>query len=437
MGRWADIFVRWMPDAFAVALILTLLTVACAVGIAGYPLGASIEAWGDGFWNLLKFTNQITLTLLLGYALANTPPVERLLEITAGRVRSARSAYMTACAVTGLLALISWGLSLVSAGILARVIGKACRDKGIKVHYPLLVASSFSGFVIWHQGLTSSIGLAIATPGHFLSGLIGTIPTSETIFTTWNIVLALGILATLPLVMARLHPREGDTLSEMVGDEESSRESSQPSGPLTPARRLDYSRWLIIPFLIMAIFYLGTHFVGRGEGLELNILNFGFLFAGIALAGSAARYAQIILNGGRVAAPFLLQYPFYAGIAGIMAESGLAARVIEFFVSVSTAATLPLFAFLSAGLLNIFIPSGGGQWAVQGPLMMAAADQAGADIPRVAMAVALGDQWTNLIQPLTLMPVLAIAQLAVRDILAYTFVALLFTGVVFSVALVI
>ena len=169
MGRWADIFVRWMPDAFAVALILTLLTVACAVGIAGYPLGASIEAWGDGFWNLLKFTNQITLTLLLGYALANTPPVERLLEITAGRVRSARSAYMTACAVTGLLALISWGLSLVSAGILARVIGKACRDKGIKVHYPLLVASSFSGFVIWHQGLTSSVGLAIATPGHFLS----------------------------------------------------------------------------------------------------------------------------------------------------------------------------------------------------------------------------------------------------------------------------
>jgi short-chain fatty acids transporter len=180
---------------------------------------------------------------------------------------------------------------------------------------------------------------------------------------------------------------------------------------------------------------LAAHFFVRGEGLELNILNFAFLFGGIALAGSAARYAEIILNGGRVAAPFLLQYPFYAGIAGIMAESGLAARIIEFFVSVSTAATLPLYAFLSAGLLNIFIPSGGGQWAVQGPLMMAAATEAGADIPRVAMAVALGDQWTNLIQPLTLMPVLAIAQLAPRDILAYTFVALLFTGAVFSGAL--
>ncbi|MDE0887775.1 MAG: TIGR00366 family protein [Myxococcota bacterium] len=435
MDRWADIFVRWMPDAFAVALVLTLVTVACAVGVVGYPLEATVQAWGDGFWNLLKFTNQITLTLLLGYALANTPPVERLLHFLAGRVRSAPSAYMTACGMTGVLALISWGLSLVSAGIVARAIGKACRERGIKVHYPLLVASSFSGFVIWHQGLTSSVGLAIATPDHFLSELIGVVPTSATLFTTWNILLALGILCTLPFVMARLHPRDAEKISEIEGEEEGEADSHETLEALTPARKLDRSRWLILPFLVMAIFYLAAHFFIRGQGLELNILNFAFLFAGIALAGSAARYAEIILNGGRVAAPFLLQYPFYAGIAGIMAESGLAARIIEFFVSISSAATLPLYAFLSAGLLNIFIPSGGGQWAVQGPLMMAAATEAGADIPRVAMAVALGDQWTNLIQPLTLMPVLAIAQLAPRDILAYTFVALLFTGVVFSGAL--
>ena len=123
MNRWADLFVRWMPDAFSVALILTLISSVCAVGCAHYPVMQTVEAWGDGFWNLLEFTNQITLTLLLGYALAATVPVQRLLKKAAGQVRAARAAYMTACFLTGVLALFSWGLSLVSAGIIARAIG--------------------------------------------------------------------------------------------------------------------------------------------------------------------------------------------------------------------------------------------------------------------------------------------------------------------------
>jgi short-chain fatty acids transporter len=435
MNRWVELFIRFVPDAFSVALLLTLITLFFAMTVAGYPLDRSLEAWGDGFWNLLTFTNQITLTLLLGYALANTPPVERALRYAAARVNSASAAYMTACAVTGVTALLSWGLSLVVAGIVARTIGTACREKGVVVHYPLLVAASFSGFVIWHQGLTSSVGLAIATQGHFLEDQIGIIPTSATLFTGWNLAVALIVLASLPILMSRLHPRNAAAIIPMPIETEASKPEPEPKRLLTPAERLELSPWLVLPIVGAALFYLGIHFFQRGRGLELNILNFAFLFVGIALAGSAIRYARIILEGGRVAAPFLLQYPFYAGIAGIMAKSGLAEIITEFFISISTAQTLPLFAFLSAGFLNIFIPSGGGQWAVQGPLMMAAALAAGAEIPRVAMAVALGDQWTNLVQPLVLMPVLAIAQLGARDIMAYTFVALLFSGLIFSSAL--
>lgn len=436
MTRWADLFVRWMPDAFSVALILTLISATCAVGLADYPLVSTVEAWGDGFWNLLSFTNQITLTLLLGYALAATPPIERLLARAAGRVHTARAAYMTACGLTGFLALLSWGLSLVSAGIIARAIAQACKQRGIRVHYPLLVASAFSGFVIWHQGLTSSIGLALATPGHFLEEQVGIISTRETIFTTWNLGLALFVLVFLPPLMAWLHPRDEAAIIEFSGtDPELHHRESAPSPALTPAHRIDFSPWLIFPLLAMSLFYLLWHFLSREQGLELNILNFAFLFLGIALAGSSARYAQIIVQGGRVAVPFLLQYPFYAGIAGVIAQSGLASMIVNFFASISTPFTLPLFAFFSAGFLNIFIPSGGGQWAVQGPLMMSVAQQAGADLPRVAMAVALGDQWTNLIQPLTLIPVMTIAGIGVRDVMAYTFVALLFTGAVFSLAL--
>ena len=437
MKTLVGLFVRWIPDAFAVALALTLFTFLCAVLGAGYPIGSAIESWGNGLWNLLLFTNQITLTLLLGYGLANTPAVRRGLSHIARRVTSAPAAYAVACAVTGFAALLSWGLSLVTAGILARTLGEHCRERGIRVHYPLLVAASFSGFVIWHQGLTSSIGLTIATPGHFLEPTIGLIPTSETLFTGWNAAVAGVILLTLPFLMAGLRPRDPTEIEEMEGAAFAAAPAAAAPEPgaRTPAERLERSFWLPMVLVCLAAVHLFDHFILKRQGLELNILNFAFLFTGLALAGSALRYVQILVEGGRVAVPFLLQYPFYAGIAALMLDSGLVAIIVEFFVSISSAATLPLWAFISGGLLNIFIPSGGGQWAVQGPLMMAAAQQVGADLPRVAMGVAMGDQWTNLIQPLTLVPVLVIANVGARQVMGYTFIALAYCGVIFGSAL--
>ena len=427
------LFVRFMPDALVVAILLWLLTMLLAVVLTGTSPLQAIEFWGDSFWNLLTFTNQITLTLLFGYAFANTAPVRALLLRIAGLARTPRTAYALACVVTGVLALFSWGLSLIAAGIMARAVGEACRRRGVRVHYPLLVASAFSGFVIWHQGLSASIGLTIATPGHFLEDQIGLIPTSQTLFTPWNVVVALFVLVTLPILMSALHPAD-DEIEEIELDEDSGQPPASTRPAKTPAQWLERSTWLALTVVAAGGVYLWIHYGARGRGLELNILNFTFLVVGLLLAGSALRYAEIIVDGGRVAAPFLLQYPFYAGIAGLMASSGLAEMVVSLFVSVANAQTLPLFGLLSGGLLNLFIPSGGGQWAVQGPIMMAAAQELGADLPRVAMSVAFGDQWTNLIQPLALLPVLAIARIQVSKIMGYTFVALFWTGAVFAVA---
>ncbi len=433
------LFVRWMPDAFAVAVLLSILTFILSVTVAGYSAADTITSWGDSFWDLLRFTNQITLTLLLGYAFANTPPVQRVLLRIAGLARTPKSAYLLACLTTGICALFSWGLSLIAAGIMARAIGQSCRRKGIEVHYPLLVASAFSGFVIWHQGLSSSIGLVLATPGHFLEEELGLIPLSLTLFTPWNLGVAFLILLTMPFLMASLRPRNGEAIEQIPDDlYQESDEEEDTSGPTeeqTPARRFETSRLPTLAIVAAGGVFLWIHFFTRGRGLELNTLNFGFLLLGMLLAGSPLRYVQIIVNGGRIAAPFLLQYPFYAAIAGMMGDSGLAQMLVDFFVSISSAQTLPVFGLLSGGLLNLFIPSGGGQWAVQGPIMMAAAQELGADLPRVAMSVALGDQWTNLIQPLAIVPVLTIAGISVRRIMGYTFVALLWSGIVFAAAL--
>ena len=431
----ARFFLRWVPDSLVVAVLLTFLTFFLAVTVAGFGASETVTSWGDGFWNLLKFTNQITLTLLLGYALANTPVVRSLLTKLANQVTSPFVAYAGACFVTGICAMLSWGLSLIVAGISSRAIGETCRRNGVKIHYPLLVASAFSGFVVWHQGLSSSIGLVMATPGHFLEDELGLISSSETIFNVWNLGVAGVVLLTLPFVMASLAPKDESEIEQMAEELYAPAPEPKPDRKLTPAERLESSPVLMLLFALCGGFVIYTHFIERGLGLTLDIFNFVFLFGGILLAGSLIRYVVIIVEGGRVAVPFLIQYPMYAGIAAVMADSGLAAMVIDFFARVSSPDSLPFFAFLSGGLLNLFIPSGGGQWAVQGPIMMAAANEVGASLPRTAMAVALGDQWTNLIQPLALVPVLAIAGIELRKMLAYSFVALIYTGLIFTFAL--
>lgn len=431
-------FERWMPDAFVVAVVLSALTFLLAVTVAGATPVETVTAWGDGFWNLLEFTNQVVLTLLFGYALAYTPFMQKMLRKAAGTVKSARGAYLTVAYVSCATALFSWALGLVAGAVMARTVGAVSRDRGITVHYPLLVACAYAGIVIWHQGLSASIGLVIATPGHFLEESIGIVSTSQTLFTTWNVLTAAVIFLTLPLVMARLRPADEACRplpAAIAAEDEQAFEAPATDNAGTPAARLENSRILNILFVLAGAGFLFIEFVIRGEGLNLNLLNFTFLVIGVALSRSPMHYLGLIITAAKVVGPFLLQYPFYAGIAGMMAETGLARMVVDLFVEISTAETLPITTFFSGAVLNLFIPSGGGQWAVQGPISMQAALELGADIPTTAMAVAFGDQWTNLIQPLIAIPVLAIAGLHVRDIMGYCAVALLYTGPIFIISI--
>ncbi|MGF1463492.1 MAG: short-chain fatty acid transporter [Maricaulaceae bacterium] len=436
----ADFFVRlaqrWMPDAFVVAIVLTAFTFVLSVGVAGYSPHNSIAAWGDGFWDLLTFTNQVVLTLLFGYALAHTKPMVRALNWAASRAKSAGGAYLLVGFVSCIAAAFSWALCLVAGAIMARRTAAACEARGIAVHYPLLVATGYSGIAVWHQGLSSSIGLAIATSDHFLETAIGVIPISETLFTAWNLAALALIVATLPFVMRALAPGPEAVVEMPAGETHHELEDIEPpveddAHKEAPAVKAENSPILAYLLVAAGVYYIITHFIVRGDGLNLNTLNFCFLILGVAFAGTPKRYLALIMDAAKVCSPFLLQYPLYAGIAGMMAQSGLAEMIVNLFVRFSTAETLPLWTFLSGGLLNMFIPSGGGQWAIQGPIATAAALELGADMPKVVMAVAWGDQWTNLVQPLVALPALAVAGLHMRDIMGYTLVALLFTALIF------
>lgn len=165
-----------------------------------------------------------------------------------------------------------------------------------------------------------------------------------------------------------------------------------------------------------------------------------FLFLGIILHKTPLAYVKAFSKSSTSAAGILLQFPFYAGIMGIImgvGKSGLCLgnMISNACIDISTPQTFPLLTFLSAGLINIFIPSGGGQWAVQAPIMFPAGANLGVDPAITGMAIAWGDAWTNLIQPFWAIPALAIAKLNAKDIMGFCLINLLVSGIIICLGL--
>ena len=426
---------RWMPDPLVIAIFLTAVSFACALMFTDFTAIQAAEAWGNSYWDLLRFTAQMILILALGHVLANTRAVNRVLVAIANQVRSAQMAYVGITMFASLTALISWGMGLIVPAVLARIIATNCRERGIKLHFPLLVACGYCGSIVSMQGLSASIPLVLNTPDHFLQDTIGLIGLDETIFSLWSLSIVLTIIIVLPQVMRRLAP-DDDQIVEIPAEASSSPMEEVATVPtVTPSQKMENARWITLTLALFGGVYVVRYFLEGGE-LQLDSLNMIFVVLGLAFADSPRHYIELLSNAAKVAGPFLIQYPLYSGLMGLIADSGLGALIVGGFVAISTADTLPIWTFLSAAFLNLFIPSAGGQWAVQGPIVTEAAMQLGADIPRVAMSVTVGEVWTNAIQPLYAVPVLAIAGLHIRDIMGYCVIALFTLAPIYLVALV-
>lgn len=425
---------RWMPDPLVVAIFLTFVCVASAILFTDFGAADSIDAWGSSFWNLLAFTMQMVLILGLGHVVAHTKPVYRVLVYIADQVSSERMAYGGLAFVAGFCGLFSWGVALIVPAVLSRIIAASCQRRGIKVHFPLLVASGWLGASTSMQGLSASIPLTINTPGHFLESQIGLIGLSATIFSIWSLSILGAKLCMVPLVVSRLGPgaEEIREMPPILAPAERVKKSA--TGPMSPSERIENARVVTIALALLGGMFAFLHF-RNGGSLNLNMINMIFLVLGLALADSPRHYLELLGNAGRVIAPFLIQYPLYAGIMGVIAVSGLGDMFVQAFVAISTSDSLPIWTFLSAGFLNLFIPSAGGQWAVQGPIAVEAALQLGTDLPRIAMAVTLGESWTNAIQPLYAIPVLAVAGLHIRDVVGYGVIICALNGTIYLTAL--
>ena len=268
-----------------------------------------------------------------------------------------------------------------------------------------------------------------------------TIPVSETIFASWNVIAVIVTVVLVVAAMASLRPRPQDRIVELPEEAEDAGAAAvdvrDDAAAHTPAERIDGSRAITTALGIALVAYLVVYFAQEGFALTLDIVNWTFLALILLLVRSPNELGALVGDAARNVGDILLQFPLYAGILGIMTTSGLIVVFSDFFVSVSTSSTLGVWAFLSGGLVNMFIPSGGGQFAVQAPVFLEAAQQLNVQPEVVIMGVAYGDQWTNMIQPFWALPVLAVAGLGIRDILGYTTIALLVSGVVFAATMLI
>lgn len=423
---------KYLPDPFLFVIILTVVIFVLGLGLTDSSPVQMVAFWGEGFWALLAFSMQMVLVLVTGFVLASSPIFKKSLGKLASLAKSPGSAIILVTLVSLAASWINWGFGLVIGALFAKELAKRVEN----VDYRLLIASAYSGFIIWHAGFSGSIPLSIATAGHPFADKIGVIPTSETIFASYNLIIVAALIIIVPLLNRLMMPKKEDTVTVdpklLV---EPIAEVLPEKSDMTPAERLENSWILSMLIGALGIAFIVYYFVQNGFALTLDLVNFMFLFLGIIFHGTPRKYLIAVQEAVKGAGAIIVQFPFYAGIMGMMTASGLAGVMSEAFVNISSAETLPLFAFLSAGLVNFFVPSGGGQWAVQAPIMLEAAEMLGSDPAKVAMAVAWGDAWTNMIQPFWALPALAIAGLKAKDIMGFCVIVLIVSGVVIGLGL--
>ena len=431
---------RFLPEPFIFAVILTIIAFLVAMPVCRQTPLEVIEHWGGGVWSLLAFAMQMALVLVCGSALAAAPSVKKGISALAGLPKTPAGAIALVTGISAVACWLNWGFGLIVGVIFAKEIARKLRG----VDYRLLIASAYSGFVVWHAGISGSIPLTMATPGSGLKeitrgALQNPVPISQTVLDPHNIIMVVLVIAALVLVNSLMHPKAGQVISvdPLLLQEEPEKPAVKPD---TPAEKMENSRLLSWIIALLGLSYVVIKLFFRGGSLDLNTVILIFLFLGIILHKTPLAYVNAFTKSASGAAGILLQFPFYAGIMGILMGTGksgicLGTVISDGFINISTPTSYPLFTFLCAAILNMFVPSGGGHWAIQAPIMFTAGADLGVDPGLTGMAIAWGDAWTNLIQPFWAIPALAIAKLNAKDIMGFCLIALFVSGAIICAGL--
>ena len=459
--RMSKVVERWMPSPFVFAILLTYIVYGAGLVATDSGPVELLEFWYGGFWAFLGFSMQMVLILMTGFVIAYHPRVNAILQRLAEVPNSGAQAAAFVGFISMSLAWVHWGFSLIMGAIFAREMGKVAHRKEIEIHYPLLAVAGYMGLgLTWHWGISGSAPLQLTDANNIGEGtgfdfLASTVPAAETIFHPYALTLTALSIVFASAVLYVLAPSgsRAKGITEYV-DESELFDSASDGGRATddaatdggtdaadaadpvdeppaevddvPAEKMNNSRLVGGLVALSGVAILALQFVGQGLGaFTLNAVNFGFLFAGLLVYQRPSYYRDRFNDAAGAAAGIVLLFPFFAGIQGIMADSGLALLLAEALLDVSTAATYPVIAWLVGAVANVFVPSGGGEWLVIGPSVLQAAEGLGVPYGQATIAYAVGDAHTNLLNPFWALPLLAITNVRAREMFGYAIAMLI------------
>ena len=412
-----------MPDAFVIACLLTLITFGLVTGIARRTPIDALDYWLKGFWELLEFTMQMALILLTGFMIATAPAVSSVLRAIAKIPKTSRGTVALIALVSMGVSWIHWGLGLVAAPLFLGFVVREHPD----VDYRLAVAAGYLGSACtWHAGLSGSAPLLMATPNHFLAKEVGIIPMSTTTFSPFNLTLTSVIVATMTALAVVMCPRTSKNPAQSRMSDEPSLDDMSKEGlaaAAAPASRsfaetLETRYWLnLVMGLLGAAGFFAVY--ARHFQVSLNVFNFAFLFLALLLHPNPRSFMRSAAQGTGFLHGIIIQFPFYAGMYGLIRYSGLAETIAHGFVSIASPRSFALIVYWYSGVLSYFIPSGGSKWAVEAPYILAAAKTLGVPPQQAIIAYAWGDMSTHFLQPFWAIPLLTIAKIDFKDIVGY------------------
>lgn len=433
-----------MPDAFVFALAATILVFLAAFIVdpaaRQSPLRL-VDAWGNGFWTLIPFTLQMTMIIIGGYVLASSPPVFRLITRLAAWPRTPKGAVLLVAVVAMLTSLLNWGFSLIVGALLAREVARRVPA----ADYRALGASSFLGLgTVWAQGLSGSAALQMARVSSMppaLAQIVGEIPLTQTIF-RWQSMTCTAIeIVVVAVVVWLIAPGEGRArTARALGIDLAPPAVPEPARAMAPGERIEHSPILLLPVVLIGFAYLARTFIARAStvsealnALDFNTVNLFFLMFGAFLHWTPASLMRAVKEATPATWGVLLQYPFYAGIFGLMTGTALSESIAGIFVRTANATLYPALILTYSAVLGLFVPSGGAKWVIEAPYVLQSARALGVDAGWMVVTYDLGEAIANLLQPFWMLPILALLGLRARDIMGYTYLIAL---VLFPVTLI-
>ncbi|MFC1520906.1 short-chain fatty acid transporter [Elusimicrobiota bacterium] len=426
IASFAGFTERYIPSAFIIAIFLTFCVFIAAKAIVGAGASEIIKAWGNGFWVLLKFAMQMCIVMLTGFIIAHAPVAKKALKKFAGLAKDGKSACILMAVSSMCLAWVHWGLSLVGSAVLIRFIVVRIP----KIHYPLLVTCAYFGLgSVWHAGLSGSAPLLIATPGHFLEHKSGVVPFGDTIFSPWNLIMCVAMIICLTAISAFLYPKDKDEIrvcpeSTLKHFTDELRDAPKQK-PKTPADTLSHTYIINLAVGATGMIYFLLLFAQGEWSFNLNRFNLLFLMLSILFHPNIKSFLSAAEEGTKTISGIIIQFPLYAGIYGVIKDTGLSQALTQAFISISSETTFPLIVYYYSAFLNYFVPSGGSQWVVEAPYLIDAAKELGVPVRKLVLAFAWGDMVTNLIQPFWCLPLLAMAKVEFGKIMGYLIIIFL------------